>query len=185
MSLLTLLTLTLTIALHTLHGLNPTLNLTLNTLLALLWGPSFALLSWWSASTLSSACAKTDWESDTGARVCQTYKALFSFALLGVVGTLAALGLDVHVLRRSERRGRFVSLGTVGGRKGAKRAGMDEDVDEGIWDCNPPHPAALGGERQHRGQGYAVPEEQFGYADTGYGGAGEVMAGRRSGEARL
>lgn len=171
-SLLTLASLTWTILLHTRHGLSPVLNTVLNTLLALLWSLSFALLAWWSASTLTSACALREWESDTGASVCRTYKALFSFALLGTVGTLCALGLDVWVLKGAEGRGRFVSL-----KMGTKQRGDGEgDVDHGIWDSSP-LPAAMG---------YAVPEGQFGYADvdTGYAGAGAQM-GRRSVEGRL
>ena len=77
-------------------------------------------------------------------------------------------------------------MGVLGGKKKKGRAvavlDADGDVDEGIWDRNPPSPQA---EDRLRGQGYAVPEEQFGYADTGYGGAGEMMAGRRRGETRL
>ncbi|KAJ4983678.1 hypothetical protein SVAN01_10836 [Stagonosporopsis vannaccii] len=176
-SLLTLLSLTWTIVLHIRHGLNPSLNLCLNGVLAALWAVSFALLSWWSASTLSSACAVKNWESDVGTSVCRTYKALFSFALLGLLGTMASLGLDVHVLRAATGRGRFISLKMGGG----KREG-DDGVDEGIWDSNP-NPAALRGV-QRGGDGYALPEEQFGYADTGYAGAGGQM-GRRSVEERL
>lgn len=175
-SLLTLATLTLTILLHTRHGLNPVLNVLLNSALALLWTVSFSLLAWWSASTLSSACAPESWDSDTGTRVCRTYKALFSFALLGTVGTLGAVALDVRVLRSSTRKGRFMSLGALGGKRGA-RAELD-DVDDGIWDMNPP--AMLAG-RHRDADGYAVPEEQFGYADTGYGGAGELMERRSVG----
>ena len=145
----------------------------------MLWALSFALLAWWSSATLASACAVENWENELGKSVCRTYKALFSFALLGLVATLAATGLDVHVQRRSSRRGRFQSLALQGG-KGTHE--LDADVDAGIWDTNP-NPVALGAGRP-RGEGYALPEEQFGYADTGYAGAGEQI-GRRSVEERL
>lgn len=176
-SLLTLLSLTFTIILHFRQGLNPSLNLALNGVLAVLWSVSFALLAWWSARTLASACAVKEWESEMGSGICRTYKALFSFALLGMLGTLASLGLDVHVLRAATGRGRFVSLRMGTGKRG------DDGVDEGIWDSNP-NPAALRDSGVRGGDGYAVPEEQFGYADTGYAGAGEQM-GRRSVEERL
>lgn len=186
-SILTLLSLSLTIVLHIRHGLNPSLNLVLNGSLGVLWAVSFALLAWWSAATLASACAVENWESDLGQSVCRTYKALFSFALLGLVATLVALGLDVHVQRKSTRKGRFMSLGVMGGKRGGARVEGDDDdddgVDDGIWDVNP-NPAALGGERQRGGEGYAVPEEQFGYGDTTYAGAGGQV-GRRSVEERL
>lgn len=108
--------------------------------------------------------------------MCRTYKALFSFALLGLVATLAATGLDVHVQRSTTRKGRFQSLALQGGKQE-----LDADVDAGIWDTNP-NPAALGA-RRHRGEGYALPEEQFGYADTEYAGAGGQVG--RSVEERL
>lgn len=110
--------------------------------------------------------------------MCRTYKALFSFALLGLVSTLGAAGLDVHVHRSSTRKGRFQSLALQGG----KTSALDADVDAGIWDMNP-NPTALGAGRP-RGEGYALPEEQFGYADTEYAGAGGQV-GRRSVEERL
>jgi hypothetical protein len=182
-SLFTILSLTLTITLHFLHGLNPTLNLVLNASLSLVWAVSFSLLAWWSSSTLTRVCNAENWESGTGISVCRMYKALFSFALLGLVATLAALGLDVHVSRNSTMKGRFTSLRMSEGKRGGRNAGLHElDVDDGIWDTNP-HPAALGSGGRG-GEGYALPEEQFGYADTGYqGAAGQV--GRRSMEERL
>ncbi|KAL1642181.1 hypothetical protein SLS61_009795 [Didymella pomorum] len=181
-SLLTILALAATIILHIRHGLNPTLNLILNGSLAILWALSFSLLAWWSSATLASACAVENWESELGQSVCRTYKALFSFALLGLVATLAAVGLDVHVLRSSTRKGRFQSLALQGGKsRGAQE--MDADVDAGIWDTNP-NPTALRESRGRGGEGYALPEEQFGYADTEYAGAGGQI-GRRSVEDRL
>lgn len=175
----TLVALGATIALHMFHGLNPSLNLGLNLALSVLWAVSFALLAWWASSTLAHACAVDNWESDTGVAVCRMYKALFSFAVLGLVGTLAALGLDVHVQRSSTRKGRFVSLGVVGGKQDGR--GRELGGDEGVWDVDA-SPAATRGARG--GEGYAVPEEQFRYADTSYeGAAGQV--GRRSVEERL
>jgi hypothetical protein len=107
---------------------------------------------------------------------------LFSFALLGLVATLAAVGLDVHVQRSSTRKGRFQSLALQGG-KAREAQELDADVDAGIWDTNP-NPSALRDFRSRGGEGYALPEEQFGYADTAYAGAGGQV-GRRSVEERL
>ena len=177
MSVLTLLALALTIALHMRHGLNPFLNLGLNSSLGVLWAVSFALLAWWAAGTLGSACVVETWETETGVRVCRAYKALFSFAALGLLATLGALGVDVHVQRCSTSRGGFVSLGVMDGEAEGKRGG---DVG---WDANP-NPAALRGSARRGGEGYKVPDEQWGYEDTAYtGAAGQV--GRRSMEDRL
>lgn len=81
-----------------------------------------------------------------------------------------------------------MSLGVMGGKRGGARVEGDDDddddgVDDGIWDVNP-NPAALRDERQRGGEGYAVPEEQFGYEDTTYAGAGGQV-GRRSVEERM
>ena len=113
------------------------------------------------------------------------YKTLFSFALLGLVTTLGATGLDVHVQRSATRKGRFMSLGVVNGKKGrGERREFNHEVNEGIWDSNP-NPATLRDRSRTRGgDGYAVPEEQFGYEDTAYtGSAGQV--GRTSLDGRL
>ncbi|KAF9697576.1 hypothetical protein EKO04_004239 [Ascochyta lentis] len=184
-SLSTLTSLTLTILLHIRYTLSPPLNLALNTILSLLWTLSFALLAWWASSTLTHACVLATWESETGVRVCKSYKALFSFALLGMLASWGAVGVDVFVYRGSVKKGRFVSLGMGEAKKG--RRGLDEgdeDVDGGIWDLNF-NPAALrGAGRKRGGEGYALPEGQFGYADTAYAGAaGQV--GRQSVEGRL
>ncbi|KAF3037400.1 hypothetical protein E8E11_003301 [Didymella keratinophila] len=141
-SLLTILALALTIVLHIRHGLNPIINLVLNGSLAVLWALSFSLLAWWSSATLASACAIENWETELGQSVCRTYKALFSFALLGLVATLAATGLDVHVQRSSTRKGRFQSLALQGGKSRGGAQELDSDVDAGIWDTNP-NPSAL------------------------------------------
>lgn len=148
----------------------------------MLWALSFSLLAWWSSATLASACSPSSWENELGQSVCRTYKALFSFALLGLVATLAAVGLDVHVQRSSTRKGRFQSLALQGG-KAREAQELDADVDAGIWDTNP-NPSALRDSRSRGGEGYALPEEQFGYADTAYAGAGGQV-GRRSVEERL
>lgn len=88
--------------------------------------------------------------------MCRAYKAVISFAAVGVVAALGAVGLDVWVLRRGARRGRFVSLAL--------------DGDEGVWDAEPT--LAL------RAGGYAVPGEQFGDGDIGYAGAGGRLGER-------
>lgn len=39
--------------------------------------------------------------------VCRVYKALFAFALFGLLATLAALLLDLHVFKRATQRGSY------------------------------------------------------------------------------
>lgn len=179
-SLLTIIALTSTIFLHLYHGLNPALNIAVNGSLAVLWMVSFGMLARWSSGTLSSVCDTSNWESETGASICREYKAVFSFALLGLLATLVALAVDVKVLRGARTRGVFQPVdGLVGDSKGVP--GVPDNVQE--LEANPNPIAAQ--QRQFRGgQGYSVPEEQFGYDDLAYhGAAGQV--GRRSLEDRI
>jgi hypothetical protein len=180
-ALLTLLSLTTTIILHCFYGLNPTLNTILNSSLALLWAVGFSLLSWWSAGTLAHVCNRDNWEDDMGVLVCRMYKALFSFSLMGLLSTLLALVLDIHVQRQAVARGRFQQIALVGGDAKQGQAGGQEGVE---GDESNPNPSAMGRDRGG-GVGYALPEEQFGYGDEiGYqGAAGQV--GRRSLDQRM
>lgn len=162
------------------------LNTLLNSALALLWSVSFSLLAWWSSGTLTHVCNIDNWDNDLGLHVCRLYKALFSFSLLGMVATLLALVLDVHVQRQASARGRFVQLDMLGG-DGKSSAHLEESAMGGHGDLEAnPNPVAAGtnGRQKRGGEGYALPEEQYTYDDTTYhGAAGQVE--RRSVEERL
>ncbi|KAF2242212.1 hypothetical protein BU26DRAFT_524402 [Trematosphaeria pertusa] len=181
-SLLTLLALSTTIVLHCFYGLNPLLNTLLNAALLTLWAVSFALLSWWSSGTLAHVCNRANWDSDIGISICRIYKALFSFSLFGLVATLLALVLDVHVQRGANRRGRFAKLQLLdnkrefdGGIDGAELVMTEREAN--------PNPMARGARARRGGEGYALPEEQFAYdEDTGYHGAGGQVGRRSLGE---
>lgn len=185
MSLLTILALTSTIVLHCFYGLNPTLNIVLNSVLALVWSVAFSLLAWWSSGTLTHVCNVDNWADELGISVCRLYKALFSFALLGLVSTLFALVLDVRVQSKVTKRGRFQQIQMLGGNDGKGGAVVQHHNDDD--DEANPNPSARKNHGQHTrgGEGYALPEEQFAYnEDTSYrGAAGQV--GRRSVEERL
>ena len=83
-SLLTLITLTLTILFYFCRALNPFFNMTLNIGLCVLWALSWSLLTWYMSGTLLHKCNTKNWKDDSGTMVCRIYKALFSFALLGL-----------------------------------------------------------------------------------------------------
>ena len=76
--------LTVTIFLHCLTGLNPKLNLLVNSFLAILWSLSWALLTWYMSGTLANKCDVGHWNEDVGIMVCRIYKALFTFTLVGL-----------------------------------------------------------------------------------------------------
>jgi hypothetical protein len=158
----------------------------LNSALALLWSVAFSLLAWWSSGTLTHVCNIDNWDDDLGMHVCRLYKALFSFSTLGLVTTLLALVLDVHVQRQASARGRFVQLGILG-RDGKSSTHLRESEIGGPGEVEAnPNPVVAGsyGQQNRGGEGYALPEEQYTYDDTTYhGAAGQV--GRRSVEERL
>jgi hypothetical protein len=186
-SVFTMLSLSATIVLHCFYGLNPVLNTILNSALALLWAVSFSLLSWWSSGTLSHVCSKDNWDNDMGMSVCRLYKALFSFSLLGLVSTLVAVILDVHVQRQATRRGRFQQLGMVASDTKNSAAVGHGCLDHPGGDEANPNPTAMCKNKNQKrsGDGYALPEEQFAYGEdtTYHGAAGQVE--RRSMEDRM
>jgi hypothetical protein len=178
-ALLTLVSLTITIILHCFYGLNPILNTILNSSLALLWVVAFSLLSWWSSGTLSHVCNRDKWEDDLGVSVCRLYKTLFSFSLLGLLSTLVALMLDIHVQRQAVVRGRFQAIGTGAiDEKSGQTAGHEHYSSASAS-------ASASRHQRHGNEEYSLPEEQFAYGEeTGYhGAAGQV--GRRSLEERI
>lgn len=81
---ITIAILAVTIALHLRVGLNPQLNLILNSTVFVIWTIGFGMLSWWMWGTLTHYCDVSHWNDGTGIMVCKIYKALFSFALLGL-----------------------------------------------------------------------------------------------------
>jgi len=156
----TVLALTVTILLHCCIGLNPRLNLAINSLLFALWAAGFGSLSWWASKTLFHACDAGNLigHDENGLLVCRIYKALYSFACLGFVSTFSALCLDIYVFRHATRLGKYQNMG-----------GVDVKHSEPAY-----QDVGLAGysaqETGNRGNGYGVPEEQFEY-DTSYRGS--------------
>ncbi|KAF4550065.1 Hypothetical protein D9617_19g103710 [Elsinoe fawcettii] len=112
-SFLTILILTATLVMHCLTGLNPRLNLVLNGSMLLLWALGFSMLTYWMWGTLVHYCDKSTWKEDDGVMVCKCYKALFTFALVGLLSTAAALALDFHINRLSNRFGKHMRLDNI------------------------------------------------------------------------
>ncbi|CBX96165.1 hypothetical protein IAQ61_001340 [Plenodomus lingam] len=182
-SLLTIIALVATIAMHCFYGLNPVLNIALNSLLAILWALAFALLAWWSSGTLAHVCNVENWESDMGIAVCRLYKALFSFTLFGLLSTLLALVLDVRVQRSATERGRFQQLDALGSVGKIDDQGPEHPGRHGI--AGAPGIQRQQNSQERNGHRYSLPEEQFAYDDSlAYvGSAGQI--GRRSLDERI
>ncbi|KAF2097839.1 hypothetical protein NA57DRAFT_76646 [Rhizodiscina lignyota] len=189
-SMATILALTTTIVLHCCCGLNPRFNIVLNSALCTLWAVGFALLSWWSSGTLTHTCSLDVWREDAGIMVCRIYKSLFAFAMLGFVSTLAALFLDIYVLRRATRLGKYNQMNDIDRKSPypAPRNLEDDAWDLGrgstdVWapgseNIEQPRPFSDPAKNVSTVRaGYEVPEEQFNY-DTGYQGGGGMGSHR-------
>ncbi|KAF4629671.1 hypothetical protein G7Y89_g8472 [Cudoniella acicularis] len=109
-SLATIVALAVTIVLYNFTFLSPRFNLILNGGLSLIWAMGLGMLSW-SISTsqvLAKACSAYVWNGEAEAGVCRDYKALWSMSLIATVSTFAALALDLHTWKKSNRRGAYV-----------------------------------------------------------------------------
>ncbi|CDM35199.1 hypothetical protein DTO013E5_6644 [Penicillium roqueforti] len=109
---LSLLNIFLTSIIHCSCGLSTKLSISLNILLTILWALSLGLLSWSLASTITTSCTTTYWGNSTGIAVCRSYKALFTFTVIGLVSYIAAVWLDVVVRRRQTRLGVYDPMGS-------------------------------------------------------------------------
>ncbi|KAJ5755760.1 hypothetical protein N7533_005303 [Penicillium manginii] len=77
-------------------GLSPKLSIIFNIIILLLWLLSLALLSYSMSSTILTKCTTTDWGNSTGIAVCRSYKALFSFTVIGTASYIASVALRRH-----------------------------------------------------------------------------------------
>ncbi|KAG9646245.1 hypothetical protein KCU98_g10295, partial [Aureobasidium melanogenum] len=183
---ITIAILAVTIALHLRVGLNPRLNLILNSTIFVIWTIGFGMLSWWMWGTLTHYCDVSHWNDGTGIMVCKIYKALFSFALLGLISTLMAVALDIHISRMNTLRGQHFRLNLFGDRKTSEvpMNGPYTDVNsqsnsqDNLTHSNESLPHVATGDAfevpntgsQKTRAGYTIPESQFDY-ETGYHGA--------------
>ena len=117
--------LTLTIVLYNLTYLSPKFNCLLNGTASIFWMLGFGLLSWSLSNTLKKSCDVQTWRSGTAVGVCREYKALWTFALFGMLSTLAALALDIWTHVKTTERGVYVLP------EDDKNAAMLKDMDSG------------------------------------------------------
>ncbi|KAF2273614.1 uncharacterized protein EI97DRAFT_147251 [Westerdykella ornata] len=168
-ALLTLLFLSATTFLHCFHGLNPLFNIALNSILFVLWALGFSLLTRWTSGTLAHVCNVKTWDDNTGIMICRIYKALFSFSLFGVISSLLALLLDIHVQRKTTQRGKFTALQPVDN-KHAPSQHLPQEAEEA-------NPNPMARRQQTGGAGYTALDADMPYDDTQYRGAAGHLSG--------
>ncbi|KAF2429294.1 hypothetical protein EJ08DRAFT_698434 [Tothia fuscella] len=161
-SLFTIIALCVTIVMHCCIGLNPRLNLTINSTLWAVWAAAFGMLWWWASKTIFNKCDVEHWSGETGIMVCRIYKTLFAFGMLGFASTTLALALDLYVFKKATRLGKYNAMQDLDNKR-TTAAFHDGDSQENLAGLNAQ-------ENRRPGQaGYALPEEQFD-DDTSYRG---------------
>jgi hypothetical protein len=86
---------------------SPLTALILNIPILLLWSGGLILLGWNMTGALGHTCNAANWGSSDGIMICQTYKALFAFTVIGCLSVLAGVVLDIRVRRIQNRLGAY------------------------------------------------------------------------------
>ncbi|KAJ5983992.1 hypothetical protein N7481_006091 [Penicillium waksmanii] len=128
-------------------GLSPKLSIILNIILLLLWLLSLALLSYSMSGTILTKCTTADWANSTGISVCRSYKALFSFTVIGTAAYIASITLDVIVRRRVNRLGVYNPMESAAmlGEDPADVKLANRRSDPFAYDPDPTPPVMAGG----------------------------------------
>lgn len=148
-----------------------------------MWTTGLGLLGWNVVGTLSHSCSSANWGSSAGMMICRTYKALFAFALLGALSTLALVVLDIGARKRQKRTGQYDQMkdGSID-EKPSENAfssgalGRDHDTQLEPWQSAGQAPIDYdlpGASRERiRSQhfGYVSPSEQIHYDAGSYAG---------------
>jgi hypothetical protein len=68
------------------------------------------LLGWNMTGTLFHACNISNWGNDTGTMICNIYKTLFAFVVIGSASTIANIIIDIRVRREQIRQGAYEKM---------------------------------------------------------------------------
>ena len=90
---------------------SPLAALILNIPILLFWTSGLVLLAWNMTGALGHSCSAANWGSSDGIMICQTYKALFAFTVIGWLSTVAGIILDVRVRSQQNRLGAYDPMG--------------------------------------------------------------------------
>lgn len=84
--------------------------LILNIPILLVWTAGFILLAWNMYGALGHTCTIANWGSHDGIKICQTYKALFAFTVIGWLSAVAGIILLFRVRSQQNRLGTYDSM---------------------------------------------------------------------------
>lgn len=87
--------------------LSPLINMIFNIPILLLWTVGMGLMIWNMYGTLGHTCTTANWGNNDGVSICQQYKALFSFVVIGWLCQIALIVLDVRARRSQSALGKY------------------------------------------------------------------------------
>lgn len=130
------------------------------------------LLGWNMSGTLFHSCSISNWGNDTGIMICNIYKTLFAFVVIGSASCIANIVVDVIVRREQVRRGAYekmeaqqqhAHLRADSQQEDLKFAGMNDvgDIAMGPFRREGREPAYQDVQRRTPHQDYSM--QQFGY----------------------
>jgi hypothetical protein len=86
------------------------------------------LLGWNVTGTLSHSCSISNWGNDTGIMICNIYKTLFAFVVIGCASSIANIIIDVRVRREQVRQGAYEKMEARLHRAPSRAASQPEDL---------------------------------------------------------
>lgn len=127
--------------------LSPLLNLIFNTPILLLWTIGMGLLIWNMFGTWGHTCSINNWGNEDGMSICQQFKGMFSFVIIGWLCQIAMLVLDVRARRNQNALGRYDKMED---NRDLKLNPLDHSRDSSVHSL--PLGAGLDGASQRLGQ---------------------------------
>jgi len=90
--------------------LSPIWNMILNVPIIIFWIAGMALFTYDMYGALGHACSTSSWANNDGVTVCNTYKALYSFLIIGLLCHLASLVVDIRARRAQTALGKYTNM---------------------------------------------------------------------------
>lgn len=87
--------------------LSPLINMIFNIPILLLWTVGMGLMIWNMYGTLGHSCSINNWGNDDGVMICNQYKAMFAFVVIGWLCQIALIVLDVRARRHQSALGKY------------------------------------------------------------------------------
>lgn len=94
-----------------------------------LWSAGSILLAYNMYGALGHSCSSANWGSHDGIMICQAYKALFAFSVIGWCAAAAGIILDIRVRNQQNRLGAYDQMKVGEGTGEAWEIKMDTFTD--------------------------------------------------------